>query len=132
MISHTLLRDEGILMVSPQEPLEAKDFQELASEVDPYITENGDLQGLMVVAQRFPGWRDFAGLKSHLRFVRDHRSHVKKVAAVTDSRFLSILPRLAALFVGPKVKRFHLDERDSALTWLRAGSASPSTLAGSR
>ena len=50
MISHTLLRDEGILLVSPKEPLESNDFEELAGEVDPYIYEKGALQGLMVIA----------------------------------------------------------------------------------
>jgi hypothetical protein len=120
MICHTLLRDEGILLVSPKEPLEANDFEELAGEVDSYIDEKGALQGLMVMAKRFPGWRNFAGLKSHFRFVRDHRTKVKKIAAVTDSMLLSLFPRLVAPFIRPKVKRFHYADRESALAWLRA------------
>jgi hypothetical protein len=120
MIPHTLLRDEGILLVSPREPLEAADFRELEHEVDPFIAERGKLQGLMVVAKRFPGWRNFAGLKSHLRFVRDHRLKVKKVAAVTDNALMAIVPRLVAPFVKPQVRRFHANERESALAWLRA------------
>ena len=120
MISHTLLRIDGIEVVSPRTPLEPSDFDELASEVDPYIEEKGALQGVMVVAKQFPGWRNFAGLKSHLRFVRDHHAKVKKVAAVTDSFWLSMVPRLVAPFMRPKLKRFHYDEQDSALAWLRA------------
>ena len=120
MISHTLLRDEGILLVSPQEPLEANGFEELADEVDPYIAEKGTLQGLLVTAKRFPGCRNLAGLKSHFRFVRDHRAKVKKIASVTDSTLLSLFPRLVAPFIRPKVKRFHYDDRASALAWLRA------------
>ena len=119
MIPHTLLRDEGILLVSPREPFESADFQELAHEVDPFIAERGKLQGLMVIAKKFPGWRNFAGMKSHLKFVRDHRKQVKKVAAVTDSALLGMVPRVLAPFLGPKVRRFHESERESALAWLR-------------
>jgi hypothetical protein len=120
MIPHTLLRDEGILLMSPREPLEESDFKELAHEVDPFIAERGKLQGLMIVAKRFPGWRDFAGMRSHMRFAREHRGKVNKVAAVTDNTFLSFIPRLFAPFMGPKFKHFHANERESALAWLRA------------
>lgn len=119
MISHTLLRDEGVLLVSPKAPLEASDFQELAGDVDPYIAEHGSLQGLMVVAERFPGWRNLAGLKSHVRFVRSHFAKVKKIAAVTDSKWLSIFPRFVARLFTPKVRYFCHADRETALAWLR-------------
>ena len=96
MINHQLLRDEGILVVSPTTPLEAGDFEEVSREVDPFIEENGSLQGLLIEAKSFPGWHDFAGLVSHFRFVRDHHAKIKKIAAVSDSGFSSIIPRIAA------------------------------------
>ena len=55
MITHQLLRDEGILIASPTSPLEASDFKELAREVDPYIEEKGSLKGLLLQAKSFPG-----------------------------------------------------------------------------
>ena len=64
MIQHELRRDTGILIVTPQGPLEQKDFEMLAREVDSYIEEKGGLTGLMVHAKSFPGWQDFAALVS--------------------------------------------------------------------
>ena len=72
MLTHELLRDEGIMILRPQGPLRAKDFTSLASIVDPYIEKHGRLRGIMVDAESFPGWDSFAALASHLRFVRDH------------------------------------------------------------
>jgi hypothetical protein len=54
VISHQLLRDEGILIVSPRAPLLASDFQEVACEVDPYIEEKGKLNGLRAVELAHP------------------------------------------------------------------------------
>ena len=112
-----LIRDRGILILEPQDELEAADFSRVAAEVDPYIDEVGGLKGLVVVAEEFPGWDDFAAFAAHFRFVRDHHAKVRRVALVTSSRFLSALPRLAGLFVAAEVKRFELDERDAAILW---------------
>ena len=120
MITHKLLRDEGILIVSPTASLEAKDFEEVAREVDPYIEEKGSLKGLLLEAESFPGWHDFAGLISHFRFVRDHHAKIKKIAAVSDSEFLSIMPRIAAHFVSADIKHFASADKEAALDWLRA------------
>ena len=66
MIKSELLKDKGVLIVSPVGPLAASDFERLAQEVDSYIEQNGRLHGLMVHAEFFPGWVDFAALLSHL------------------------------------------------------------------
>ena len=91
MIKSELLKDKGVLVVSPVGRLEASDFKHLAEEIDPYIEQNGRLHGLMVYTEFFPGWADFAALISHLKFVRNHQSKIEKVAAVSDSGFLSRL-----------------------------------------
>lgn len=119
MISHELLRDEGILIVSPQGRLESADFTRLAQEVDPYIQEKGKLAGLMIYAEAFPGWDDLGALLSHLKFVRDHHKFITKVAAVTDSTLLSIMPRVVDHFVSAEVRHFDYRDKDAALAWLR-------------
>lgn len=118
MIQHELLRDQGILIVTPQGPLEQKDFEMLAREVDPYIQEKGKLNGLMIQAESFPGWHDFAALVSHFQFVKNHHQHIAKVAAVTDSGFLSILPPIAKHFVSAEVRHFDYSNKETALKWL--------------
>lgn len=119
MLEHELWPDLGILIVSPKGALEAADFQRLAAEVDPYLERAGQLRGLMIYAESFPGWQDFGALISHIRFVKDHQQRVTRVAAVTDSGFLSILPAIANYFVRADVRHFHYDQKDAALAWLQ-------------
>ncbi len=118
MIHEELLRDRGILIVTPTAPLEKADFELLAREVDPYIRETGGLRGLMVYAKAFPGWNDFGALVSHLRFVKNHERSIRRVAAVSDSAILTIVPSIAAHFLHAEVRHFEFDDRDAALAWL--------------
>src|SRR5437867_3053156 len=99
MITYILLETEGILLLTPGSPLESTDFERLAGEIDPYIEQNGKLHGLMIDAESFPGWKDFAGLLAHLRFVKNHHQKIQKVAVVSDSSFLSFAPKIASHFV---------------------------------
>ena len=106
MIKFNLDEANRILTVSPEGKLEAEDFAQLAEVVDPFLEEHGPLRGLLIKAEAFPGWQDFAALLSHLRFVRAHHEKVRRVAAVTDSRFLSIMPQVASHFVKAEVRHF--------------------------
>lgn len=121
MLRHELLSEYGVLVVEPVGPLEAADFEALARVADPYIEQHGGLRGLMIVAPQFPGWADFGALVNHLRFVKDHHRRIARIAAVTDSGFLAILPKIASHFVAAKVQHFASDDRDAALNWLRGG-----------
>jgi hypothetical protein len=118
MLQHALLRDQGILILKPEGALRAEDFAGLAAVVDPYLEQKGDLKGILVEAPAFPGWENFAGLVSHLRFVRDHHRHVRRIAAVTGSAFLSIAPKIAGHFVSAELKVFDAGARDAALAWI--------------
>ncbi len=120
MIQHELNEDDGILIVAPQGPLEAEDFQALTAEVDPFIESTGGLRGLLIEAEAFPGWDGFSGLTAHLRFVRDHHRLIRRVAVVSDSPILSHLPQLAKHFVAAEVRHFPRTEWSGALDWLRS------------
>ena len=121
MISFELLRDKGIVVVKPQDAIEAGDFDRLAQTVDPYIAENDALAGLPIDATNFPGWDSFAALIEHLKFVRDHHRKIRRVAAVTDSSFLKVAPRIAAHFAQPEIRVFAGSEKARALAWLEGG-----------
>ena len=121
MVNYELLRPDGILMIRPVASLEAADFQQIAQEVDPYIEANGKLHGLLIDAESFPGWKDFAALIAHLKFVRDHHRKIERVAAVSDSSFLSIAPKIASHFVQAEVTHFAHSQKAEALNWLRTG-----------
>jgi hypothetical protein len=118
MVSFELLSDRGILVVRPQEALEVDDFRRLAQAADSYIAEHGALSGLLIDAPSFPGWESFAALIEHLKFVRDHHRKIHRVAAVTDSAFLKVAPKIAVHFAQPEIKVFAGDERARALAWL--------------
>lgn len=120
MLRFELLRDEGILVLTPEGPLEAADFERLATAVDPLIAERGKLTGVMIYTKSFPGWENFGALVSHIRFVADHHRNIRRIAAVTDSGVLKILPRLADHFVQAEVRHFDFDKKDEALAWLKA------------
>ena len=120
MIKSELLKDEGILIVTPEGPLASSDFEMLTRKVDPYIEEQGGLNGLMIYTESFPGWQDFSSLISHLSFVREHERNIAKVAAVTDSGFLSIMPRIVDHFVQAEVRHFDYADKAKALAWLTA------------
>ena len=120
MLKYELNHAEGILIIRPNGPLESTDFEKLVQEVDPYIIEKGKLNGLMIYAKSFPGWDNFAAFLSHMKFVKNHHQKIKKIAAVTDSSFLSIMPQVANHFVQAEVRHFDYAEKDAALNWLMA------------
>ena len=120
MITHELNEEDGILVVSPQSPLQSSDFTRIAEQIDPFIEKKGRLNGLMILAETFPGWENFGALLSHLKFVRDHHRKIKKVAAVTDNKFLSIMPIVADYFVNAEVRHFSYGDRQAAVEWLRS------------
>ncbi len=122
MINAQLLRDDGILVVSPAGKLETTDFERLQLLTDPYIEEHGDLNGLLIDAESFFGWEDFSSMLSHIRFVRNYHEKIERVAAVTDNGFLAILPSVADYFIAAEVRHFNYQYRDEALNWLRRGS----------
>ena len=119
MIKFELLRDAGVLIVAPKEALTAEDFRALSRTVDPYISENGELTGLLIEAPSFPGWDSFGALTEHMRFVRDHHRKIERVAAVTDSTILALAPKIAEHFAHPEFKVFKSGERANALAWLQ-------------
>lgn len=125
MINAKLLREESLLVVSPEDKLDSTDFERLRLLVDPYIEAHGELKGLLIDAESFPGWEDFSSLLEHLRFVRDYQQRIQQVAAVTDNGFLTILPKVADYFAAAEVRHFNYRDRDQALNWLRTGKRLP-------
>lgn len=119
MIKHELLKDDAIVMISPEGKLAEDDFKQLAATLDPFIEAHGKLNGILIYTESFPGWKDFAALLSHLRFVKDHHRKIGKVALVTNSKVASAAESLAKHFVSAQIKHFNFAEKEQALTWLR-------------
>jgi ketosteroid isomerase-like protein len=126
MVKVEMLRDKAIAILTPDGRLESSDFEAVAREVDPLIEDRGMLNGLMIRASHFPGWADLGALVSHIRFVRDHHRKVRRVAVVSDSQALKVLPALAQHFVGAEIRHFGADQAEQALSWLEPQDALPS------
>lgn len=109
---------EGVLIMTPEAPLEISDFQKLSEEIYPYIEVHGELHGLLIDAKAFPGWQNFAGLIAHLKFVVNQHKKIQKVAVLSDDSFLSTAPTFADHFVKAEIKHFSHSEMDQALHWL--------------
>ena len=119
MIEAKLFRAEGVVEVLPSGALKAVDFEQLAALVDPFIEAKGELKGLMIVADRFPGWDSLGALIGHVRFVREHHKQIRRIATVSDGVTLTLLPQLAKHFVKAEVRHFPFAERDAAMAWLK-------------
>ena len=119
MLKHEFRQDDGILVLSPEGPLEAADFTMLAGLVDAYLERNGKLRKVLIKAKSFPGWKDFGALLGHLKFVKAHHQGIEKVAVVADGAVANILPNLANHFVHAQVRHFDPAHEDDAWDWLK-------------
>jgi SpoIIAA-like len=120
MLQFDLLRDRGVLVVSPNGSLEKADFERLCREIDPYIAENGKLTGIIVCVKSFPGWESLGAMVAHLKFVRDHHRNIGRIAAVTDSELLRIMTMISKHFVSAEARQFPADQKAAAMAWLEA------------
>ena len=118
MFQHEMLTDKGVLIARPKGPLSREDFSALSADADAYINAHGALNGLIICAEKFPGWENLEGFIAHFKFVRDHHQKIARVAFVSDSDILTLLPRLANHFVGAEVRHFPADREKDALVWV--------------
>jgi hypothetical protein len=118
MLEFELNKNSGVLVLKPHGPLSADDFAAVTETINTYIENTGDLNGVMIYAKSFPGWENFGGLMSHLKFVRDHHKHIKKLATVSDSRALTIMPKIAEHFINAEARHFDSADLYAAEVWL--------------
>ncbi|MEO6906815.1 MAG: STAS/SEC14 domain-containing protein [Abditibacteriaceae bacterium] len=127
MLNHRLLQPEGVLVLEPDSPPTAADFEDLAKEIDPYLAEHGKLAGLMIHVTKFPGWANLDTFRTHMQFVKDHIRNVDRIAFVSDSGVLTEIPKMVAHLVKAEIKDFPQSEYDEALQWLKASAPLPNS-----
>ena len=120
MLKFELLRDRGILLITPEGPLAATDFERVGREVDPFIAAHGKLNGILIEAKSFPGWDSLSALISHVKFVANHHRKIERIAVVTDAEVLKVLPRIADHFVKAEIRQFDAGQRELAMAWIEA------------
>ncbi len=118
MLSVKIDEVSGIAILEPDGALSKGDFELAAKIIDPYIEKTGQLHGLIIHTKSFPGWDSFAGLSSHLRFVKDHHKKITRVAISTDSMVGNFAEAVARHFVNAEIKLFSFQEVGHARNWV--------------
>ena len=121
MLHFERLPDKNILVVTPHGPLESADFEKFKAEMDAPATSQGKMTRLMIRTRSFPGWANVRAFASHLKFVRNRHRQIERIAVVSDSRLLKVLPGLARYFVHPDIRHFDFAQGDQAAGWLETG-----------
>ena len=121
MLHFERLNDPSILLVTASGPLEQADFAKFAEQIEAKGPSENPPTRLMIRTELFPGWDDFEAFVAHLKFVSEHHRQIERIAIVTDSEFLKIMPQIASLLVHPKLRQFDLEKTDEALAWLESG-----------
>jgi hypothetical protein len=119
MLEYKVLIPEGIAVLRPNGALTKADFDGLSKFIDAYLSKHKVLHGLVIHAKAFPGWDSFAGLISHIRFIKNHHQKVQKIALVTDSRIINAAEVFMKHFVSAQVKQFAYADYIVALAWLK-------------
>lgn len=114
-----------MLVLHPEGPLEAADFDLITSKVNTYLAGHGKLRGVVIRAKSFPGWKDFSAMLAHLKFLKDHIKKIEKVAVVADGTLANIVPAIANHFVNAQVLHFDGIREDEAWDWINQTGRAP-------
>lgn len=109
---------DRVLILTPDGALTQEDLRRLSAAFDEMAADGRKVQGILICAREFPGWASFGAFRDHLRFVRAHQRFIERVAVATDSPILQTMPRLARIFLSPKVSVFEADEVETAREWV--------------
>jgi hypothetical protein len=122
MLSVQVDADKGIAVLEPQGALSKDDFVRAAKAIDPQIKNAGQLNGIVVRIQAFPGWESFGAMAQHLKFIKGHHRKIGRVALCTDSALGVVAPRIGRHFVKAEIRAFRSAAFDVAKAWAAGGS----------
>jgi hypothetical protein len=108
----------SILTIEVSESLSVDDFKVVAKVVDPWVEKNGQIEGVIIHARRFPYWKNAGGFISHMSFIKNHHRDVKKVALVANGVIPDVAQKLTNHFILAQVKNFDYDQVDEAKSWI--------------
>ncbi len=120
MLKHRFDVRRRLLFVEPEDELAEEDFRKLAKAVDGFIRMHGDLNGVVIHADAFPGWEDFGAFTEHLTFIRQHHRQIAKVALAGGDAITKLIPAVVGHFVAAETRHFPADEVEAAADWAAA------------
>ena len=121
MLKVTLDKKNALVILAPNEALSKDDFNQAARIIDPFIKEHGMLNGIVIYTKSFPGWKDFAALSRHIRFIKKHHRKIKKLAFATDTSVIALTEVMARPFIAAEMKVFEYNAFEKAKKWVIEG-----------
>ena len=118
MLNTILDTSTKIVTLQPHGALKKEDFDHAVKIIDPFIEEQGKLNGVIIYTETFPGWEDFAAFNRHLVFIKNHHKEIKKLAFVTDSLVGDFGEMVTGHFVEATIKNFSFDQLEEAKEWI--------------
>lgn len=116
-LAESLDEKTGVLTIKIYSALSSEDFEVVTDVVDSYIERNGKLHGIVIKAEKFPGWENFGSFLKHLNFIKEHHKLISRVALVVEGQFPKIAQRLGEHFVQAEIKQFDEVDFDEAEAW---------------
>lgn len=114
-----------VIVLEPEQDLRPADLDALVTTIESWLATHDELPGLVIHACELPGWPGLACMLRHLRFVRDHRARIHRIALATDSRLPATGMRLVELFVAAELKQFVYAAYEQAIRWAYASLRMP-------
>jgi hypothetical protein len=121
MLQCEVLGDQAIVILTSDRSTEKTDFSAAATAVDQCIEKHGKITGLMIRAESYDNWSQFADLIEELRFIQRKGIPIERVAGLSDGNLEVHLPAIAERLESGEYRHFHFDERGKALEWLESG-----------
>lgn len=119
MLKIEMNAQDSVAILEPDGAITEQDVKLVTRVIDNYIEQSGNLAGIVIYTQTFPGWASFAALLQHLSFIKDHHKQVARVALVTDSHIGDFAEHVANHFVQAAVKSFNYDHFLQARLWAK-------------
>ncbi len=117
MLETEIDEKNNLFIVTPKGTVSEADFEGLGDTLNNYINSNDKAPGIVLDAAGLPHWKNSAALFAHLKLVRDHHKLISKVALVSDSATLSVMPALVDLFLDAKIRHFPQTDLEKAKAW---------------
>ncbi|UTW44834.1 STAS/SEC14 domain-containing protein [bacterium SCSIO 12696] len=117
MISCSLFEDIDVCLLELGEHISEKNMLEARDQINEYLGSHPNLSGLVIHAEFFPWWSEFAELVGLLSFNGNRHQTLVRVALCSDVGVEGILPQISEHFFAAEVKAYKEDQVSEALHW---------------
>ncbi|MEZ5449237.1 MAG: STAS/SEC14 domain-containing protein [Thiolinea sp.] len=125
MIDIDIGAEQAIVTLRPHGRMSEQDFEQVSQALGDYMNTHDHAPALLVQADQVPQWDSIAALMKHLKTVGTFHNLLPKVAIVSDSTVLSIMPTLADLLTKAKIRHFSNRHLQQAQEWAAAAGDDP-------